>query len=665
MIIDNNFPYINEYVELIPDLVFIKNIRGEYTHFNQVFLDFIKQNRADVLNKTDFELFDRPKAEKFDKTDREIIKEGKIRRYEESFVKANGEYSFFNTSKEPIYNKKEENLGLFCIARDITEKKQYEIIYEDNEKLLSSIAIERKLETILHRIIFLAEKRSPKILCSILLLDEEKKHLSKGFAPSLPAFYNEAILGVAIGEKIGSCGAAAYKKERVIVEDINSHENWAPFLELTRKANLHACWSEPILSSNKEILGTFAIYNNSPKAPSSFELKLISSYANLASIAIEKELTYRALEKTNKQLGKSEILLKNILSTIPDMLWLKDKEGVYLACNPEFERFFGKEEKEIIGKTDYDFVNKDLADSFRYHDKKAMHSQETLINEEWITYFKSEKKVLLETTKKALFNEKGEVAGVLGIGHDITNKKEQDDIIQQQAKMASMGEMIGNIAHQWRQPLSIVSTSATGLILKQETEMLTKENLVEYCNLINNNAQYLSKTIDDFRNFSSSRREKNTFNFSKNIKTFLNLISSLRVEHKIEIIKDLDDSIMYYGSANELIQCYMNLFSNAKDAFPSSTKPRYLFITTYLEDNTIHIKFKDNGKGFRKDIIKRVFEPYFTSKHQLQGTGIGLSMTYNLVVNGMMGSIRASNEEYTYKEQTLSGAQIHILIPLQ
>ncbi len=665
MIIDNNFPYINEYVELIPDLVFIKNIRGEYTHFNQVFLDFIRKNRADVLNKTDFELFDRSKAEKFDKTDREIIKEGKIRRYEESFVKANGEYSFFNTSKEPIYNKKEEKLGLFCIARDITEKKQYEIIYEDNEKLLSSIAIERKLETILHSIIFLAEKRSPKILCSILLLDEEKKHLSKGFAPSLPAFYNEAILGVAIGEKIGSCGAAAYKKERVIVEDINSHENWAPFLELTRKANLHACWSEPILSSNKEILGTFAIYNNSPKAPSSFELKLISSYANLASIAIEKELTYRALEKTNKQLGKSEILLKNILSTIPDMLWLKDKEGVYIACNPEFERFFGKNEKEIIGKTDYDFVKKDLADSFRYDDKKAMHSQETLINEEWITYFKSEKKVLLETTKKALFNEKGEVAGVLGIGHDITNKKEQDDIILQQAKMASMGEMIGNIAHQWRQPLSIVSTSATGLILKQETEMLTKENLVEYCNLINNNAQYLSKTIDDFRNFSSSRREKNTFNFSKNIKTFLNLISSLRVEHKIEIIKDLDDSIMYYGSANELIQCYMNLFSNAKDAFSSSTKARYLFITTYLEDNTIHIKFKDNGKGFRKDIIKRVFEPYFTSKHQLQGTGIGLSMTYNLVVNGMMGSIRASNEEYTYKEETLSGAQIHISIPLQ
>ena len=163
----------------------------------------------------------------------------------------------------------------------------------------------------------------------------------------------------------------AYKKERVIVEDINSHENWAPFLELTRKANLHACWSEPILSSNKEILGTFAIYNNTPKAPTSFELKLISSYANLASIAIEKELTYRALEKTNKQLGQSEILLKNILSTIPDMLWLKDKEGVYLVCNPELELFFGKKENQILGKTDYDFVRKDLADSFKFHDEKS------------------------------------------------------------------------------------------------------------------------------------------------------------------------------------------------------------------------------------------------------------------------------------------------------
>ena len=230
--------------------------------------------------------------------------------------------------------------------------------------------------------------------------------------------------------------------------------------------------------------------------------------------------------------------------------------------------------------------------------------------------------------------------------------------------MASMGEMIGNIAHQWRQPLSIVSTCATGLMLRQETDMLSKEIIVEYCNIINNNAQYLSKTIDDFRNFSSSRREKSNFNFSENIKTFLNLISSLNIEHKIEIITNLDDSIMYYGSANELIQCYMNLFSNAKDAFSSCKNQKYLFITTYLEDNRIHITFKDNGKGFQESIIKRVFEPYFTTKHQLQGTGIGLSMTYNLIVEGMMGSIRASNEEYKYKEKTLSGAQIHISIPL-
>ena len=121
---------------------------------------------------------------------------------------------------------------------------------------------------------------------------------------------------------------------------------------------------------------------------------------------------------------------------------------------------------------------------------------------------------------------------------------------------------------------------------------------------------------------------------------------------------------MYYGSANELIQCYMNLFSNAKDAFSSCTNQKYLFITTYTEDNKIHITFKDNGKGFQKNIIKRVFEPYFTSKHQLQGTGIGLSMTYSLIVEGMKGSITASNEEYNHKGETLSGAQIHISIPL-
>jgi diguanylate cyclase (GGDEF)-like protein/PAS domain S-box-containing protein len=115
-----------------------------------------------------------------------------------------------------------------------------------------------------------------------------------------------------------------------------------------------------------------------------------------------------------------ELLEKKIIDTLPDLIWLKDIDGVYLACNPEFELFFGAEESEIIGKTDYDFVDKDLADFFRKHDKLAMEADTPTVNEEWITYAVGGKRVLLQTTKTPLKDNDGTLVGILGIAHDIT-----------------------------------------------------------------------------------------------------------------------------------------------------------------------------------------------------------------------------------------------------
>ncbi len=804
MTILNDINNIDFFIELLPDLAFIKDMKGRYTHCNKNFLDFINQKKENIINKTDFEIFTKENAQRFYEADKEVLKSEKKEKIEELFIHENSSISYFETTKEPLF-KNGKKIALFCVAKNITQEKEYEIIYNDNKYMLEYIAIENKLSKILDKIVKLAEKRNSSSMCSILLLDKSKKHLLKGSAPSLPTFYNNAINGVKIGEKIGSCGSAAFKKERVIVEDINKHENWQAYLELTRKANLHACWSEPIFSSNNEILGTFAIYNNKPKAPSNFELKSINAYAHLASIAIEKINTQKLFIEQQNELLKSKSLTRNIVDAIPDLVWLKDAEGKYLLCNPEFEKFFGAKEKDIVGKTDYDFVEDELANFFRENDKKAMKTSKGLVNEEWVNYKNHSEKILLDTTKKAFYGINGDIMGVLGIGHnvtqrykkekelkklnnlakiltneqstllslfekgnqvlfkwknnenwkleyvsssienfldydkeeflsgkidffdtihkddlknlkseiknaikynldyfkhkiyrvitkenqikyvldskvtqknsrgkithfigyitDITEQKQQEEMINQQSKMLSLVELLGNISHQWRQPLSIITTIATGSKLEKELGILDDDNFYKNMDLINENAQYLSKIIDNFRNFITKDRKKTDYNLTKSIDSYLTILSSIIEENNIKIIKNTDDSIIMSNFENDVKKTLLNITSNCIEALKkANTNEKYIFITTKKDDNDVTVTIEDNAGGINENILDTIFEPYTTSKYNSLGTGLGLNIAYNCIVNINKGFIKAENRSFIYDDKIFTGAKLTITL---
>ena len=248
--------------------------------------------------------------------------------------------------------------------------------------------------------------------------------------------------------------------------------------------------------------------------------------------------------------------------------------------------------------------------------------------------------------------------------HDITEQKQQEKIINEQAKLVSMGEMIANIAHQWRQPLSVISTGATGIKMQKEFGILKDEDLMKVCDKINDNAQYLSKTIDDFKNFIKGDRQKIEFNLKEDIDSFINLVEGSIKRHEINLIKDIPEDISLYGYPNELTQCFINIFNNAKDVLTEVDGERYIFITATKNKNEIIITFKDNGGGIPQDVLPHVFEPYFTTKHQSQGTGLGLCMTYNLIVDGMKGFIKAENENYTYQNANYTGAKFTIRLTI-
>ncbi|MCK5294617.1 MAG: hybrid sensor histidine kinase/response regulator [Arcobacteraceae bacterium] len=245
----------------------------------------------------------------------------------------------------------------------------------------------------------------------------------------------------------------------------------------------------------------------------------------------------------------------------------------------------------------------------------------------------------------------------------IYENREKDKILNEQSKMVAMGEMIGNIAHQWRQPLSVISTGATGILMQQEFDILDTEKLTKTCNMINDNAQYLSKTIDDFKNYIKGDRVKTKFYIKKDINDFLRLVEGAIKSNQIELILDLENELEINGYENELIQCFINIFNNAKDILKEiGQDDRLLFITTKKLENKVVIKFKDSGGGVPEDIINKIFDPYFTTKHKSQGTGLGLHMTYDLIVNGMDGDIIVNNKTYKYNKKEYTGAEFTITL---
>ena len=241
---------------------------------------------------------------------------------------------------------------------------------------------------------------------------------------------------------------------------------------------------------------------------------------------------------------------------------------------------------------------------------------------------------------------------------------EKEAILNQQAKMAAMGEMIENIAHQWRQPLSVISTISSSLKIKKEMNILDDKEFYEALQSINRTSQHLSNTIDDFRNFFSPNKEMNKFYVSQLIKKSKDLIKSRFDKFNIKVIENIDD-IEILSYQNELFQVILNLFSNSIDVLSSSQiENKIIYIKIYHDENNLYIEFLDNGGGIKDEFINRVFEPYFTTKHKSQGTGIGLYMSLQIVTKHLNGEISVKNDTFIHNNIKYFGAKFTILLPI-
>ena len=239
----------------------------------------------------------------------------------------------------------------------------------------------------------------------------------------------------------------------------------------------------------------------------------------------------------------------------------------------------------------------------------------------------------------------------------------REEMLHQQAKMASMGEMIGNIAHQWRQPLSVITTLASSLKINQALDMLDEKEVNRVSDGISLQADYLSNTIEDFRNFFKKDKESTYIN-SNEVVTKIFQILSAKLKNRSIIVEQNIESVDFVTLENEFIQAVMNIISNAIDILEHKEHDKVIRIALYEENRELVITIQDNGGGIDEEIILRVFEPYFTTKHQSQGTGIGLYMTHEIITKNLNGKIDVENNDIIYQEKTYQGACFTIRIPI-
>ena len=221
----------------------------------------------------------------------------------------------------PITDAKGAVVQLLAVSRDLTERLREEAFYAGQHHVLEMIAAGAPLDVILNSLVHLLERQSDGLRCSVVLLNSNRlRHCA---APSLPAAYVRAIDGQPIGPRAGSCGTAMYLAKPVIVADILVDPLWEDYREVARPFGFRACWSTPILSSQRTVLGSFAIYADEPRPPDREELHLMNIAAHLAGIAIEQRLAIQALHQ-------SEERNRAILRAIPDWMFLLSADGVFL-----------------------------------------------------------------------------------------------------------------------------------------------------------------------------------------------------------------------------------------------------------------------------------------------------------------------------------------------
>ncbi len=374
----------------------------------------------------------------------------------------------------------------------------------------------------------------------------------------------------------------------------------------------------------------------------------IEAYTAIRLNITESKKLHEKVKKREKQAIEQKEYLNTVIESSNSAIIALDENQLIRTYNKKAEEIFGFKKSEMLAQEN---INNIIPE--KYHN---------ILNLSCRLYFKNNNRSILG--KSIELNATTKDGGVIplrvsfGVSDsggngiivanilDVSKEKEQDQMLKQQSKLAQMGEMISMIAHQWRQPLNAISLTSSIINMKAKKDKLENEKVIELTHNISEYSHHLSETINDFREFFKSDKKSEETNFTYLVNSVLKIIEDSIINKNIEIIKNLECNDNFVSYPNELKQVVLNLIKNAEDILlEKKIENPYIKINTYRQGNKYILEVNDNGGGISKQIINNIFDPYFSTKKQKDGTGLGLYMSKTIIEKHCNGSLEVLNNE--------------------
>lgn len=516
--------------------------------------------------------------------------------------------------------------------------------------VLEAIALGQPLATVLHRIVELIEGQSQGMMCSIVSIEDDRiRHIA---APHLPPEYIEAIDGAQIGPQAGSCGTAAYTRTPVIVDDIATHPSWTAYRDLALPHGLRACWSTPILAPDGQVLATFAIYYREVRRPSAEELEWIEVGSHLAFVALASErarLSQIEHHRMEAEVLRAEKLRAVILDSVDDAIYYLQVEGEglyrFVSVNRAFTRLFGVSEAEIAGRMLHELLPEEMRDSILDKYSKAVKTGQRQRWELPMPGRAGEK--YGEVVLIPLFDADGRCTNFVGTVRDMTARiqeyKERELLqskLHQAQRMQALGTLAGGIAHDFNNIIAAIGGNAN-LLLDEIPDGASSRKYVLEIQKAGKRARDLVRQILTFS--SGAAPSSAVFDAASVTNEALNLLR-VTVPSGIEIRKRFAPDLPGVNAdSTQFHQVLINLVTNAAHAYESggiveidldavsSAEVERASATRVNPGEYIRLRVTDHGCGMDAATMKRVFEPFFTTRPHGEGTGLGLSVVHGIV----------------------------------
>ncbi|QKF67070.1 PAS sensor-containing signal transduction histidine kinase [Arcobacter venerupis] len=416
------------------------------------------------------------------------------------------------------------------------------------------------------------------------------------------------------------------------------------FIKYLKKQNIKASELFLLWSSFKNALMNFA-----------FELNIQSKELMEKIVYYYEEIFSSILDIYSKSIAQVESALNKSIDIVDKYVIMSrtDINGIIISVSAAFCKISGYESFELIGKSHNILRHPDMSKKV-FADLWNTIKSGNMWQGEIINRKKNGDSYWIKTTIHPNFDNRGNVISYDAVNVDISSQielKNQQNLLVEQSKSAAMGEMISMIAHQWRQPLQAVSILIQKLpLLKMVNGDISDEMLDDVVNQVSSQLDYMSKTVDDFRDYFKPNKSKEEVFIKDVIEKSMDFLAYLFKINSIEVKYQNSSNSCLKIYLNEIVQVFINLAKNSCDAIlEKSIEHGKIDIHTYEDKNSLIIEFEDNAGGIKSNLLDKIFDPYFSTKNNKNGTGLGLYMSKTIIEEHSGGKINVYNTDFGTK----------------